>query len=173
MCIDWRSTARRRFAAVTEGSDPREEVNVEKEDRRLQEHKQQVRASHLYHRATGGQPLTSESRSRAEEVTMNKLRLNRAPFLQATKHGHRQMDKPSARTAKEKKRTQSTSFYTVLRGEMSGGPSLEKRQILEPSDGNNRRYGLPGEHWGLPAVSTLDGLHKTTATGHLRATFRK
>ena len=39
--------------------------------------------------------MPTECRRREEEVILHKLRLNRAPFLQATKHRHGQVDDPS------------------------------------------------------------------------------
>ena len=92
---DWRSTARRRIATIEEGRDPREALKMYRDDPRLEDYLHQVPAHHFHRRATGGQPMPTECRRREEEVILHKLRLNRAPFLQATKHRHGQVDDPS------------------------------------------------------------------------------
>ena len=53
-------------------------------------------ADHLHRRVSGGRPLPDDDRrTRAEDVALHQLRLNRAPYLQKTKFKWGQVDNPT------------------------------------------------------------------------------
>ena len=97
----------------------------------------QVPVNHFHRRATGRQPMPTEYR-RTEEVTLHKLRLNRAPFLQATRHRHGQVDDPSCPYC-------NNGEEHILRVEDDPWRRLETRR---PTNIYTRRHGLFEEHWG-------------------------
>ena len=86
---DWRSRAQDRLNKCQPGREIREDINIQREVRRFEEYNKHVPPDHPHRRMTSGKPLLANAkRSRAEEVNLHCLRLNRAPFLQATKARH-------------------------------------------------------------------------------------
>ena len=74
---------------VPAGIDAREWLNTSKEDRALDEYNNAVPEDHFHRRLTAGTPRRPTNCTREEEVLIHRLRLNRAPFLQAcaARHG--------------------------------------------------------------------------------------
>ena len=86
---DWRSRAMNRLSICKPGREIREDINMQREERRLDDYNKRVPPDHPHRRLTAGQPLkVKENRTRAQEVDLHCLRLNRAPFLQATRARH-------------------------------------------------------------------------------------
>ena len=86
---DWRSRAMDRLSICKPGREIREDINMQREERRLDDYNKRVPPDHPHRRLTAGQPLkVKENRTRAQEVDLHCLRLNRAPFLQATRARH-------------------------------------------------------------------------------------
>ena len=93
---DWRTTALQRIAEIPDSTDPREALNLDKEERKRRRYMEEVSEQHIHRTISEGSSLAiAPERTRAEEVALYQLRLNRHPALASTacRHGKQESAK--------------------------------------------------------------------------------
>ena len=92
---DWRRTARNRLGDLPDNEDPRSRLWRERERRKWERYNETTEEDHFHRRATDGCHLEHDSqRTRAEEVLLMSLRVNRAHELQQTKYRYGRAESP-------------------------------------------------------------------------------